>query len=292
MRFVDTLAEAPPPSLSAVVSSAAALARARAAISRGWRGVSIAGLVALPAAACAMGFVGMLVVMTKAHREPVEARVAAHVLRELDRRSGGPDSLGPADREAVEIVLASRYRTVLADQAIYTPTRVLRLTPAHKTLADRILRRSVEPRSVDAAAARPEVRGMLEEGARLKQPPMAEMAVSSFYGMLTIAALLALFAALATRGVMLRLLGFEIVTADGRLAPRWRVLARAAIAWSPLLLPMVVLIVLGRFGASAAEVIAPFTTALVIQCAGAIVAIAQPSRGLQDRLAGTWIVPR
>ena len=35
-----------------------------------------------------------------------------------------------------------------------------------------------------------------------------------------------------------------------------------------------------------------FAVALVVQCAGAIVAIAQPARGLQDRLAGTWIVPR
>ena len=62
-------------------------------------------------------------------------------------------------------------------------------------------------------------------------------------------ALLALVAALATRGVMLRLLGFEVVTADGRLAPRWRVLARAAIAWSPLLLPVLVSTVLDGLGA-------------------------------------------
>ena len=35
-----------------------------------------------------------------------------------------------------------------------------------------------------------------------------------------------------------------------------------------------------------------FAVALAVQCAGAIVALAQPARGLQDRLAGTWIVPR
>jgi len=38
--------------------------------------------------------------------------------------------------------------------------------------------------------------------------------------------------------------------------------------------------------------IAVLAVALVVLGAGAIAAIAQPARGLQDRLAGTWIVPR
>ena len=190
------------------------------------------------------------------------------------------------------IVLASRYRSVLADQTIYAPERFLLLTPAHKTLADRILRRDVDPATVDAAAARPAVRGMFEEGARFELPPIPEMTLLLFYGTLTAVALFALVAAVATRGAMLRILGFEIVTADGRLARRWRVLARSAIAWSPLLVPVVVSIVLGGIGTGAAQVMTVFATALVILCAGAIAAIAQPSRGLQDRLAGTWLVPR
>jgi hypothetical protein len=32
--------------------------------------------------------------------------------------------------------------------------------------------------------------------------------------------------------------------------------------------------------------------ALLVQCVGAVVAILHPERGIQDRLAGTWIVPR
>ena len=191
----------------------------------------------------------------------------------------------------LEIVLASRYRSVLADQTIYAPERFLLLTPAHKTLADRILRRPVDAQTVDAAAARPAVRSMLEEGARFEMPPISGIALLLFYGTLTAVALLGLVAALATRGVMLRLLGFEIVTADGRLAPRWRVLARAAIAWSPLLLPIVISNVIGGVGGPAQLTIL-LGAALVVQCAGAIVAIVQPARGLQDRLAGTWIVPR
>jgi hypothetical protein len=33
-------------------------------------------------------------------------------------------------------------------------------------------------------------------------------------------------------------------------------------------------------------------TALLALLPGAIVALVNPSRGIQDRLAGTWIVPR
>ena len=113
-----------------------------------------------------------------------------------------------------------------------------------------------------------------------------------YYGSLWFVAVAGLVAALATRGAILRLLGFEVVTADGRRARRGRVLARAAIAWSPILLPLLVTGVIEGVGAHLPNMIPIFGIALAVQCAGAIVAIAQPARGLQDRLAGTWIVPR
>ena len=291
-RFVDALADAPPASLSEVATSAEASALGRPAITRGWRSLSLAGLAAPAVMSAAMMAGGMLMITAQARSVPVQTRVAVHVLRELDRRSGGPHRLEPADREAVEIVLASRYRSVLADPSLYAPERFLMLTPAHKTLADRILRRDVDPRSVDAAAARPTVRGMFEDGVRFDLPPISVLVLMMVYGTLTFVALFALVAALATRGVILRILGFEVVTADGRLAARWRVLARAALAWSPLLVPALVSVVFDGVGAGLPGVITVFAVALAVQCAGAIVALAQPARGLQDRLAGTWIVPR
>jgi len=70
------------------------------------------------------------------------------------------------------------------------------------------------------------------------------------------------------------------------------VLARAAIAWLPILVPLLATGVIEGVGAHLPNMIPVFGAALAVQCAGAIVAIAQPARGLQDRLAGTWIVPR
>ncbi len=240
-RFATQLLEAPPASFTEVAKAADTLLRGRAAMTRGWRILSLAALIALPV--MMGGMVGgiTLIFSRQARSVPVETRVASYVLRQLERLND-PKDLGLADRDAVELVLASRYRSVLADQTIYAPERFLLLTPAHKALADRILRRPVDPQAVDAAAKRPTVRGLFEAGARFELPPIPEMTLMLFYGTLTLVALSALVAALATRGVMLRLLGFDIVTADGRLAPRWRVLARAAIAWSPLLVPLVVMV--------------------------------------------------
>jgi uncharacterized RDD family membrane protein YckC len=48
--------------------------------------------------------------------------------------------------------------------------------------------------------------------------------------------MVALIDALAWRGGVMRLLGLELVTMDGRLASRRRVLARTALTWAPVLL--------------------------------------------------------
>ena len=175
-HFATRLSEAPPAAMSEVTQAADALLRGRAAVTRGWRILSLAALIALPMLMGGMVGSIMLMLSRQARSVPVETRVATHVLRELDRRSD-PKDLGPADRDAAEIVLASRYRSVLADQTLYAPERFLMLTPAHKTLADRILRRPVDPLTVDAAAARPAVRRMLEEGARDDLPPISGIAL-------------------------------------------------------------------------------------------------------------------
>ncbi len=291
-RFVESLTAAPSPALPEVARAADGLTRGRAAITRGWRGLSIAGVLLMPGLLAAMMIGAGAFVFAQMRSAPLDTRVATHVLRDLERVDRGYLEMAPDDRDALEVVLAGRYRTTLSDARLYAPERMLALTPAHKTVADRILQRKVAPGSVDAAAARPAVRARLELGARFEEPPFSVLALMLFYGTLIVVAVLGLVGAIAVRGVMLRLLGFEIVTADGRRASRLRVLGRSAIAWSPVLAPLLASTVLGGIGSGAAGVNVLFSATLVVQLAGAVVAIVQPSRGLQDRLAGTWIVPR
>jgi uncharacterized RDD family membrane protein YckC len=287
--FVDRLSTAPPASLADAAKAADVLGRSRPAITRGWRGLSIATLAAFPLLGATMAGGGILIASALARNVPIDARIAAHALREVDKGGTGPRSLAPTDRDAVEAVLASRYRAILADPTIYAPERFLLLTPAHKVTADRILRRRDDAAAVTAAAARPAVRALLEAGARFELPPLAPIGVMMLFSPLMMEGLLALLAAVAARGVVLRVLGFEIVTADGQRARRWRILARTAIAWSPLFATVVAQEALGY---RIRDVVTMFGAAVAALGAGALIAIAWPSRGLQDRLAGTWIVPR
>ncbi len=101
----------------------------------------------------------------------------------------------------------------------------------------------------------------------------------------------ALASALLARGALLRLLGFEIVTADGP-ASRLRVTVRTAIAWAAVLGPAIPFAASGDWFVNVATNIPVVYAAMLVQLAGAAFAILRPSRGLQDRLAGTWIVPR
>ena len=84
-------------------------------------------------------------------------------------------------------------------------------------------------------------------------------------------------------GFLLRAFDLAIVTGAGEEASRQRALLRAMVAWSPsVFLLLAILFGWPWLGASA----------LVIIVGGLAVAVITPERGLQDRIARTWLVPR
>jgi hypothetical protein len=95
------------------------------------------------------------------------------------------------------------------------------------------------------------------------------------------------------------MLGVAVITRDGAEASRRRALWRAFVSWSPLwLLAVGVAVSRPRItwldsldDALAAHWVAMLlATGLLLACA--VWAIVRPERGLQDRIAGTWLVPR
>ncbi len=104
----------------------------------------------------------------------------------------------------------------------------------------------------------------------------------------------ALIAALLFRGgLVLLMAGITFVRRDGRRASRLRVFWRALVAWSPLGAALF----LGFGIISVKRELAAFNTLPVWICCGlcfglAVLSVALPQRGLPDRLAGTWPVPR
>ena len=136
---------------------------------------------------------------------------------------------------------------------------------------------------------------------------------------LMIAGTIGLLSALAARGgIGMRLMSIAIVTWNGTLASDSRTWLRAILSWLPVLAvsaaafaghsPLLMLtpqggqfLVISPMGLPIFFPSEPsilivrlsiITVALVVFAIAGIVALIRPERGLQDRLAGTWLVPR
>jgi hypothetical protein len=103
------------------------------------------------------------------------------------------------------------------------------------------------------------------------------------FGMMFIGAFGIVWAFVLRGGLLLSACGIAVVTGDGKQASRLRAVWRGLLAWA--LVPAAVW--LGIDGGFTMGV-----GAGVLFLAGAAWAIAHPTRGLQDRIAGTWLVPR
>jgi hypothetical protein len=105
-----------------------------------------------------------------------------------------------------------------------------------------------------------------------------------------------LLAPLVRGGLLLRLTGIAVQTMRGDPAGRLRCFGRALIAWSPCLIFAVILLGPRLFGVSIplgeAGRVAVALALSAAAAAGAAYAVARPERGLADRLAGTFLVPR
>jgi serine/threonine protein kinase len=104
---------------------------------------------------------------------------------------------------------------------------------------------------------------------------------------------LALIGSLVTRGgFTYRPFGVALVKDDGSPSGRMRAFLRALMAWSPVAV-VCTLIVLGP-GPNRSDLTLTLlnTAVLLLFIGGAVWALLHPSRGIQDRFANTWIVPR
>jgi hypothetical protein len=112
-----------------------------------------------------------------------------------------------------------------------------------------------------------------------------------------------LWAFLWRGGLSDRLLGLALVQSDGRPAARWRCAWRALLTWVPVTVLLIAAMWLEQdyWTAQAAGTPAPWLARLswvvswsawALLAAYAVLAVRSPGRGLHDRLAGTYLVPK
>jgi hypothetical protein len=245
---------------------------------------------------CSILAIGIVRVMAQLPGEPGANRVASEesvllnslVRIERMRRAGVPAA--DPERQALEIYVTRRFAPLTRRPELDEALRPFR------SLADDIARRHPSVSDADLLAALQHLgRNELD---RLNRPSlMTEAPAFVLLRALTVFAYCAyvvvLLAFVFRGGLVLGLFRVALVDARGIPVPRWRALLRAGCAWSPVilfqLLPQQTLVAFATYPALAWMMVG---TAGAVMAAGTCWSIASPARGLQDYIAGTWLVPR
>ena len=206
------------------------------------------------------------------------------------------------EQQALEIYIADRFGDSISDPSFWASEFVsIDINATRRTIAEDVLASYPDPSDEVVAEAAIELRPFLEKVQRgLESAPPQFYAFFGAFVFIVLAGVLGSFAAFVFRGgLLLQLFGIAVVSRDGVRVSRLRAFWRSFVAWLP-----------GFLGAGACCVgmvsyniekvpeSVPLTTLLVglvliaLMVAGAIWSVANPSRGLQDRIAGTYLVPR
>jgi len=284
-RFFERLAGAPGDDMDDMVRELETLTKQRAVLTRAWRVAPIVICALVPAFALTLVMAMWTNMDLHRSRVPVDELAAGDLLWQLALADRSFLTLSVDDRESIERALATRYRDVVSDGRLFTPRNMdyLNLHDYHRAIANDVLRRyplplpDAQAQVARAAAILRRATGQDARRSLLWEPSQVYLLV----------AVLALVANLVFRRGLIRMMGLELVTADGRSASRLRVLVRTAITWSPILVVPLVMRFVTPIPANLGQ---PWWMLGMI--AGAIVIAIWPARGVQDRLAGTWVVPR
>ncbi len=161
-------------------------------------------------------------------------------------------------------------------------------------LYDRVRRDTPVPGDDAFQAAEREQRQADAARGRREPPWQFVVALVMTLGWL-IAAMVAMVSSLLLKGgLSLSAASIAVVTSDGTPAGRLRCAIRALVTWSPVLAAAAVLFIAPialRSQPGWTMFVAP-AVCLLVFAAGAAAAFRSPSRGWQDRVAGTWLVPR
>jgi uncharacterized RDD family membrane protein YckC len=210
----------------------------------------------------------------------------------------------PEIRAAIERYLAGQHGAVLADDRFWN-TLIMRsraLGPLRPVAADLLARHG--PVSAEELTRATEViapereRWNRESNVQLRGLISIGGIIVSALAALVVVGLLGLSllsAALVPGGLLMRVLGYAVVTREGREIRRGWSLLRTTVAWLPAVLWLVYLATVPKIQGWVPAPPWPWLAvglALGALATGAIWTVLHPTRGPHDRLLGTWVVAR
>jgi hypothetical protein len=285
-QFVERLNLAPAGSVADDVRELETLTRHRAVLTRNWRLVPTAILALVLMLPVVMQTMRQWRAQALRDTVPLDQRVAAAALSELFLANHRWLTMSSDDRASLEVALATRYREALAGLFVPETMGDLQLGTEHRAIAQEVLRR-YPATAGDPGIVAPRVAAVVSRITTYDTMPWYRTLARTSGDYLSLA-FVALIVGVFVRGGLLRAAGLEIVTARGESAGRLRIFARALLTWSPILLVPWATPGIARVVPWVAE--SPWWLAAML--VGAIAIAVSPARAIQDRLGGTWIVPR
>jgi hypothetical protein len=252
------------------------------------------GRRALPLALCGVyptTFALMILVITPLMSRVLTSEVMA-LNNALMRLSSIPQNAGvdgTRERAALEVYIAGRFRPMITDPQAWTTPSTAGILGPRRALAERVVADHPNVSRDDMATATAALGSFIRAQERAQRDFNSaanswRLALLMFGINLTLIALFGIVWAFVLRGgLLLSACGIAVVTRDGKPASRLRALWRGLLAWA--LVPAAFWLGV-RVGVTVGVGVG------VLFLAGAAWALARPTRGLQDRIAGTWLVPR
>ena len=195
------------------------------------------------------------------------------------------------DRENLRRFVAHRYRALVEDPETWNsfPSMFI-VDPNRQRLAREAVADYPSLTPDEIVAAENAAASLLTKGpGDLSNLPDFMPLMFLFVAWIMYAAIPSLLMALIIRrGLILTIFGTVVVKGNGQRASRLRALWRGIIAWSPFLVGAFVAAgLVPLIGATAATIVMPIAILAVT-----ILSLLRRGRSLQDRLAGTWLVPK
>jgi uncharacterized RDD family membrane protein YckC len=209
------------------------------------------------------------------------------------------DMPSPEYRRALETYLAGQHGTLLRNTRLWSSSTQGPDSdrPELRRLASDIATRYPSVTAEELAQSRETIQPTLDG---VRPPQSSGFARSPGVTVLTlmtaIGSLLGVFFSIVSSlsvpgGLATRLIGLAVVTRDGAEIGRVRSLARTLIAWAPILVWLVSVPAQMNVGPGPGSVLA-IGLVFGAMIAGVVWTLAAGDRGLHDRIAGTWVVPR
>lgn len=196
------------------------------------------------------------------------------------------------ERQALEVFIAAHYRERIKDPFVWDHSYVRGLLPGEwQVTATNIVVAHPKPSESEVKTATASLKPFLDQHRPWIPNSMPGSSIlrcirfmfsERWFRFLVLPALIACL--LLRGGPILHLTGIAVVTKTGLQVSRARALSRALLTWSPLLCMPLLIPAVG---------VAWYMLALAcIVAAGGVCAFWTPQRALQDRLLGTWLVPK